>query len=109
MNHLRHRLTVVSAALVLAASCAAPKPSRFVKAFAPPVPAAPGEVYIADPPPNIYLSNVTPIPFPEQARIANLPTPSDLLIARADDAYQRGKTFYQSGDQARARRQFDRA
>jgi membrane-bound lytic murein transglycosylase D len=110
MIHRNHRLAVGGAALLLmAAGCATPKPGRFARAFAPPAPAAPGEVYIAEPPPNVYLSNVTPSPILEQYRFANLPTPSDLLIARADDAYQRGKGFYQSGDPARARRQFDRA
>jgi len=37
------------------------------------------------------------------------PTSADLLIVKSDEAYQRGKGYYQSGDKERARRQFDRA
>src|SRR5262249_54191209 len=60
-------------------------------------------------PPNVFLSNETPNPIPEAYRRAAVPTPSDLLISRSDEAYQRGKRYYQSGDKERARRQFDRA
>jgi membrane-bound lytic murein transglycosylase D len=60
-------------------------------------------------PPNLYLSKETPTFIPGQSRLAPLPTPSDLLISRADDAFQKGKRFYQSGDKERARKQFDRA
>src|SRR5437867_8347430 len=103
------RKVAFAAMLLMAAGCAAPKPTRLAKAFIPPAPAASKEVYIAGPPPEIYSNEVTPNPILEQYRLAVLPTPSDLLIAQADEAYRRGKGFYQSGDQVRARRQFDRA
>jgi membrane-bound lytic murein transglycosylase D len=60
-------------------------------------------------PPNPYLTKETPTFIPGQSRLTPLPTPSDLLISRADDAFQKGKRFYQSGDKERARKQFDRA
>ncbi len=44
-----------------------------------------------------------------QSRTAPAPTPSDLSISRADEAFQKGKRFYQSGDREKARVQFDRA
>src|SRR5436190_8796673 len=99
-------------ATLIAAGCAAPKPARFAMPFAPP-PATPREVNITtEPPPplpNLFLNNETPNPVLERYRVASIPTPSDLAIARAEEAYQRGRRYYQSGDKERARGQFDHA
>jgi membrane-bound lytic murein transglycosylase D len=110
MIHRNHRLIGLSvAALLTLAGCAAPKPSRFAMPFAP-TPAPPSkELTLTEPPPNIYLRNETPNPMLERYRLANVPSPSDTLIDKAEEAYQRGKRYYQSGDKDRARRQFDRA
>jgi membrane-bound lytic murein transglycosylase D len=107
-------LLVLSAAALLAlAGCAAPRQSRFQMPFVAPAPAAARDVVLAgDPPslpPNLYLSKETPTFIPGQSRLTPLPTPSDLLISRAEDAFQKGKRYYQSGDKERARKQFDRA
>jgi membrane-bound lytic murein transglycosylase D len=104
----------LSAATVLAlAGCAAPRQSRFQMPFVAPSPVAARDVVLAgDPPslpPNLYLSKETPTFIPGQSRLTPLPTPSDLLISRAEDAFQKGKRYYQSGDKERARKQFDRA
>ena len=95
------------------AACAAPRQSRFQMPFVAPGPVAARDVVLSGEPPalpsNVYLTKETPNFLPGQSRLTPLPTPSDLLISRADDAFQKGKRFYQSGDKERARKQFDRA
>jgi membrane-bound lytic murein transglycosylase D len=111
ISRSRSVLVLNAAILVALAGCAAPRQSRFQMPFVPPAHVA-ADVVLADPPslpPNLYLSKETPNFISDQSRLAPLPTASDLLIARADDAFKRGKRFYQSGDQERARKQFDRA
>jgi membrane-bound lytic murein transglycosylase D len=106
-------LGLSAAALLALAGCAAPRQSRFQMPFVAPAPVATRDVVLAgDPPslpPNLYLSKETPTFISGQSRLTPLPTPSDLLISRAEDAFQKGKRFYQSGDKERARKQFDRA
>jgi len=106
-------LGLSAAALLALAGCAAPRQSRFQMPFVAPAPVAARDVVLAgDPPslpPNLYLSKETPTFIPGQSRLTPLPTPSDLLISRAEDAFQKGKRYYQSGDKERARKQFDRA
>jgi membrane-bound lytic murein transglycosylase D len=102
-----------TAVLLVLVGCAAPRQSRFQMPFvAPPSVAARDVILAGDPPalpPNLYLSNETPTLISGQSRLTPLPTPSDLLISKADDAFQKGKRFYQSGDTEKARKQFDRA
>src|SRR4051794_15244811 len=97
-------LTIVSSAvLIVLAGCAAPRSSRAIMPFAAPSrPLAPS-VTFTDPPslPNLYLSHDAPDTV--LARMVPPPTPSDLLIVKADEAYQRGKALYQAGDKERAR------
>ncbi len=105
-----HLIVSAGACLLFLSGCAPTKPGRMIMPFAPPAPAQSTNVAIPDPPPlpeNLYLAAETAKPFLDQ--LAPAPTPSDLLIARAEEAYQRGKRYYQSGDKERARRQFDRA
>ena len=97
--------------LLTAASCAVPKQTRFQMRFVPPA-TAPRDVTIAEPPPlapNIYLNGSAPNATLDQYRMVRVPTPSDMSIVRADAAYQKGKSFYQTGDKQRARKQFDQA
>jgi membrane-bound lytic murein transglycosylase D len=96
-------------ALLALAGCAGPMQSRFQMPFAHPGPATAPDVVLSEPPPNLYLSKEMPAYIPGQSRLTPLPTPSDLQISRAEDAFQKGKRFYQSGDKERARKQFDRA
>ena len=97
--------------LLAVAGCAIPKQTRFQMPFAPPA-SAPRDVTIADPPPlapNIYLNGSAPNADLDQYRAIRVPTPSDMLIVRAEAAYQKGKRSYQAGDKERARTQFDQA
>src|SRR5215469_5286711 len=93
-----------------AASCASNQPSRFQMSFLPPVPhQAAFTVEFADPPalePNIYLSNV---PLLVPAVPSQRKQRSDAVVDRAEQAFQRGKRYYQSSDPSSARREFDRA
>jgi membrane-bound lytic murein transglycosylase D len=106
-------LGLSAVALLTLAGCAAPRQSRFQMPFVAPAPVAAPDVLLAgDPPslpPNVYLSKETPTFISGQSRLTPLPTPSDLLISRAEDAFHKGKRYYQSGDKERARKQFDRA
>ncbi|MBV8906504.1 MAG: lytic transglycosylase domain-containing protein, partial [Acidobacteriia bacterium] len=56
--------------------------------------------------PNVYLQNVPllapPLSGPRKPR-------SEALVQRADQAFQRGKRYYQANDIASARQEFDRA
>src|ERR1044071_6296639 len=114
MIHRSHGLLLLNTAILLAVGgCAFPKQTRFQMQFAPPAPAPAGDVSIsAEPPviaPNIYLSSATPEFVLNQQRRIPVPTPSDLSMVRAEEAYQKGRRYYQSGDREGARRQFDRA
>jgi membrane-bound lytic murein transglycosylase D len=108
-----HGLLLLNTTILLtAAGCAVPKQSRFQMPFAAPSRVPAGEVTIAEPPPlppNVYLASDSPNNAFEQFRRIPVPTPSDMLIVKADEAYQKGKRFYQSGEKERARKQFDRA
>jgi membrane-bound lytic murein transglycosylase D len=103
------RLNLIGmASLVLLAGCAAPKPAPLAMRFVPPAsPAA--EAPRLPPAPNLYLAGESPSPNIERYRLTSVPTPSDMLAARAEEALQRGRRYYQSGDKENARRQFDRA
>ena len=105
------RLGFVLATIAFGAvSCATNQPTRFQMSF---LPQAPRETAVAleltDPPalePNIYLQDLpllTPLPTgPRKPR-------TDSTEQRADQAFQRGKRYYQAGELADARRDFDRA
>src|SRR5438105_11125874 len=108
-----HHLLISGAVLLTLTGCAVPKQTRFQMQFAPPPPAAAAAVTIAtDPPPianNAYLNSAAPDFVLDHYRRIPVPTPSDMSMVRADEAFQKGKKYYQSGDKERARKQFDRA
>src|SRR5947208_6358682 len=109
-----HGLLLLNTAILVAASgCAVPKQTRFQMQFVPPARVPASEVTItAEPPPlppNVYLSAATPDFILDQDRRIPVPTPSDLSMVKADEAYQRGRRSYQAGDKERARKQFDRS
>jgi membrane-bound lytic murein transglycosylase D len=80
--------------------------------FVPPASAPSADLDTTEPPslaPNIYLNGGAPNIVLDEHRMIRVPTPSDMLIVRADEAYQKGKRSYQMGDKEKARQQFDRA
>jgi membrane-bound lytic murein transglycosylase D len=113
MNNRTKILTssVLFAGALTAAGCAYNQQSRFQMFFLPPAPhAAVPELELGDPPalePNIYLQDVpllnatAPAP-PRRSR-------AEILVQRAEQAFQRGKRLYQANDSAGARAEFNRA
>ena len=98
--------------LLTVAGCAVPKQTRFQMPFVPPASSPSGDVETTEPPslaPNIYLNGGAPNIVLDEHRMIRVPTPSDMLIVRADEAYQKGKRPYQTGDKEKARKQFDHA
>ncbi len=104
-------LTISACSAVLVASgCGYTQPSRFKTSFLPPAPknSALANFEIAEPPaisPNLFLHDVPlALNTPVQRR-----SRSDTLRQRAEQAYQRGRNYYQIDDIANARREFDSA
>jgi membrane-bound lytic murein transglycosylase D len=100
----------VPLAALSAVSCAANQPSRFQMSFLPPMPhsSALGPE-LANPPsltPNAYLADV---PFLTAAPAGPRKPRSEALAQQADQAFQRGKRFYQANNAVEARREFDHA
>lgn len=111
MNGLTKALfsVLLGGAGLYTASCGYTQPSRFQTSFLPPAPKPSplAALEIAEPPavqPNLYLQDVpfvTTNPLPRRSR-------GDAL-QRAERAFQRGKSHYQSDDIPNARREFDTA
>jgi membrane-bound lytic murein transglycosylase D len=78
--------------------------------FLPPAPnKAALTLELAEPPalqPNVYLQD---LPFLNTALTPPRRTRGDNLVQQADQAFQRGKRFYQANDPASARNEFNRA
>src|SRR5581483_11274458 len=99
----------LSAVALVVAGCGYTQPSRFQTSFLPPPPKQPARtVEIAEPPvlpPNVFLQDVpflTSNPLPRRSR-------ADAIGQRAEQAFQRGRSYYQSNDISNARREFDAA
>src|SRR5579871_3780894 len=99
------------AAALTTAACGYNQQSRFQMFFLPPAPrASAAPVELGDPPvlsTNAYLDDVPLLNTvltspPRRGRDTG-------LVQRADQAFQRGKRYYQSNDIAHARTEFDRA
>jgi len=109
-NRTRRCLYIFIASVILALSgCGYNQQSRFQTAFLPstPHPAAASEV--AEPPslePNPYLRDAPAI-LTQRPLVA--PPEADYLMQKADQAFQRGKKFYQANEIERARAEFDSA
>jgi membrane-bound lytic murein transglycosylase D len=89
--------------------CSYNQQSKFQTAFLPSTP-RPAAVEIAEPPtlePNPYVQNAQPAILVQRMPVA--PSEADLLMLRADQAFQRGKKAYQANDTQQARREFDAA
>lgn len=113
MVHRNYRVLTCSAILAICLGCAPTQPQKFHMAFTPPSPKPePAEPEFIEPPAvtlNLFLLNEVPTYITEQPRVPPKPTQSDALIPLAEQAFQRGKRLYQTGDKDRARKQFDRA
>jgi len=103
-------LYIFSASVTLGLSgCGYNQQSRFQTAFLPSTP-RPSAVDVAEPPllePNPYLHDAQPAILVQ--KIPAAPSEADLLMLRADQAFQRGKRAYQANDAQQARREFDTA
>ena len=94
----------------LTSGCGYNQPSKFQNSFLPPPPkkSALAALELAEPPavqPNSYLQDVpllTANALPRRSR-------ADAIEQRADQAFQRGKNYYQSDDIPNARREFNSA
>ena len=98
-------------AILTLASCGVSQPSKFQMSFLPSAPRSAAIVMeVADPPallPNVYLED---LPFVSTTALAPpRRSRADVLMQRADQAFQRGKKFYQANDVASARIEFDHA
>src|SRR5581483_8147412 len=95
---------------LITAGCGYTQASKFQNSFLPPAPhdVALAALEIAEPPSipsNVYLQDVpflTTNPIPRRSR-------ADSSEQRAEQAFQRGRSAYQSDDIATARREFDSA
>jgi len=109
-DRTKQLLSVLALATTLtAAGCGYTQPSRFENSFLPPAPhpQALAALEIAEPPVvpvNPYLQDL-----PHLSPILARQNRGDSLMQRAEQAFQRGKTAYQSDDIVTARRQFDAA
>jgi len=101
---------IFGASLTLGISgCSYNQQSKFQAAFLPATP-HPAAAAIDEPPAleaNPYLSDAQPAILAQRMPVA--PTQADLLMLRADQAFQRGKKAYQANDIQQARREFDNA
>jgi membrane-bound lytic murein transglycosylase D len=103
-------LLLIAAALTTA-SCGYSQQSKFQMYFLPPAPTPVAlTLELAEPPalqPNLYLQD---LPFLNTAALtAPRRTRADNLVQQADQAFQRGKRYYQANDPADARNEFNRA
>src|SRR5579864_653862 len=93
------------------ASCGYTQQSKFQMSFLPPAPTPTAfTVELSAPPalePNLYLQD---LPFLNTATLAPpRRTRSDNLVQQAEQAFQRGRRYYQANDAPNARNEFDRA
>jgi membrane-bound lytic murein transglycosylase D len=80
--------------------------------FVAPAPPPPLEQTVELPPsfpPNLFIAADTPHIAIEELRVPPRPTTSDLLVVKAEEAYQSGRKLFASGKAELARVQFDRA
>jgi len=98
-----------SSATLGISGCGYNQQSKFQSAFLPSTPPPAADVEVEDPPPldpNPYSSDAPAILM---QKLPVAPTEADLLMQRADQAFQRGKRAYQATDIQQARREFDTA
>jgi membrane-bound lytic murein transglycosylase D len=96
-------------ALLGASGCTFNQPARFRTPFLPPALAVPAPPNIEEPPEINPFVNEMPANFLMSLNITDRASRADLTIARANQAFQRGKAAYQSNDIKTARIEFDSA
>jgi membrane-bound lytic murein transglycosylase D len=92
--------------------CGYNQQSKFQTAFLPSTPRPAAAVEAAEPPslePNPYLHDAPATLLQMVQKTPVAPSEADLLMQRADRAFQRGKKAYQANDTQKARREFDTA
>ena len=92
--------------------CGYNQQSKFQTAFLPSTPRPAAAVEAAEPPslePNPYLHDAPATLLQMVPKMPVAPSEADLLMQRADRAFQRGKKAYQANDTQKARREFDTA
>src|SRR5678815_5561743 len=99
------------AVAVIASGCGYTQQSKFQMSFLPPAPRASVDVELPEPPPvqhNLYLGADIPAIILANPQIQRR-TQGDATIQTAQRRFLQGKRYYQAGDAANARREFDRA
>jgi membrane-bound lytic murein transglycosylase D len=111
ISRRKRLLYFLGASLTLGiAGCGYAPQSKF-QSFLPPAPHPSTEAEIAQPPvvqPDLYLREAPAFLMQAQKEVAG-PARADLLMQRADQAYQRGRKLYQDRDEQQARKEFDAA
>jgi membrane-bound lytic murein transglycosylase D len=112
MEYQRALIATAAAASLCIAGCGIGKKQNFRTSLLPPATATvAGTVATLKPPamsPSLYL-RPTPGFLMEQPKLPARPSSSDLVIQKAEEAYQTGRVAYLAGDYGVAREKFDRA
>src|ERR1051325_8849325 len=106
-------VTLVLIFCVLSAACAKNQPSRFQTSFLPSVPHPASKDATDLPVAPVLKTTIDPHDVPrfllENPQLPARKTRGDSLMLQADEQFQRGKRYYESGDFDGARREFDSA
>ncbi len=100
------------AVAVVTSGCGYTQQSKFQMSFLPPAPRNASAVELPEPPPvqhNLYLGADIPAIILSNPQILQRRTQGDATIQIAQRRFQSGKRYYQAGDAANARLEFDRA
>jgi len=105
----RYFYIFVSSIALGISGCGYNQQSRFQTAFLPSTPPPAAGVEIAEPPSLERNPYVNEAPAILERKPLTAPSAGDLLMQRADQAYQRGKNAYHANDVDQARREFNTA
>jgi len=97
--------------ILVISGCGYTEQSKF-QSFLPSTPHPSTEAESAQPPvvqPDLYLHEAPAFLVQAQKELVRHASQADLLMQRADQAYQRGRKFYQNHDELQARTEFDAA
>jgi membrane-bound lytic murein transglycosylase D len=100
------------AAAVVTSGCGYTQQSKFQMSFLPPAPRNASAVELPEPPPvqhNLYLGADIPAIILSNPQILQRRTQGETTMQAAQRRFQSGKRYYQAGDEANARLEFDRA
>ena len=100
------------AVAVVTSGCGYTQQSKFQMSFLPPAPRNASAVELPEPPPvqhNLYLGADIPAIILANPQILQRRTQGETTMQAAQRRFQAGKRYYQAGDAANARLEFDRA